>query len=48
MAEVVKGELIDNNFLLEISLQVQDIADGMILYLLDSSRMFAYKYRFID
>jgi hypothetical protein len=48
MAQVVKGELIDNDFLLEISLQFQDIADGMILYLLDSSRMFTYKYRFID
>jgi ribosomal protein L16 Arg81 hydroxylase len=28
MAQVVKGELIDNNFLLEISFQFQDIADG--------------------
>ncbi|KAH6667339.1 hypothetical protein B0J14DRAFT_567843 [Halenospora varia] len=28
MAQVVKGELIDNDFLLEISLQFQDIADG--------------------
>lgn len=31
MAQVVKGELIDNDFLLEISLQFQDIADGMII-----------------
>ena len=48
MAQVVKGELIDNDFLLEISLQFQDIADGMILYLLDSSPFLTYKYRLID
>jgi flagellar hook protein FlgE len=48
MAQVVKGELIDNDFLLEISLQFQDIADGMILYLLNSSPFLIYKSRLID
>ncbi len=48
MAQVVKGELIDNDFLLEISLQFQDIADGMILYLLDSSTFLTSKYRLVD
>ena len=48
MAQVVKGELIDNDFLLEISLQFQDIADGIILYLLNSSPFFIYKSRLID
>jgi flagellar hook protein FlgE len=48
MAQVVKGELIDNDFLLEISLQFQDIADGMILYLLNSSPFLIYKSRLVD
>jgi flagellar hook protein FlgE len=48
MAQVVKGELIDNDFLLEISLQFQDIADGMILYLLNSGPFLIYKSRLID
>jgi flagellar hook protein FlgE len=48
MAQVVKGELIDNDFLLEISLQFQDIADGMILYLLNPSPFLIYKSRLID
>jgi hypothetical protein len=47
-AQVVKGELIDNDFLLEISLQFQDIADGMILYLLNSSPFLIYKSRLVD
>ena len=48
MAQIVKGKLIDNDFLLEISLQFQDIADGIILYLLNSSPFFIYKSRLID
>jgi flagellar hook protein FlgE len=48
MAQVVKGELIDNDFLLEISLQFQDIADGMILYLLNSGPFLIYKSRLVD
>jgi hypothetical protein len=48
MAQVVKGELIDNDFLLEISLQFEDIADGMILYLHDYSPFLIFKSRLLD